>query len=1773
MQQIATMQNEFKLPRKHKVIFKGSLKKFGEFEVAGYTASDCIRGVAIQIPELYTRIMNGYFTVRHRKGKFKEDMTMEMATREIFNYNEQQVIEVIPVVAGATGSRGGDTALIGAGLVIGGILLGVLTMGAGWATIPITTTVTLGSLVGSMATSLVVTGLSLVFGGIASILAKNEEEKEEEAKYSFSGPTNITKQGVAIPLIYGKVGVGSNLVSSLVGKIYGTPEFPAGEIGSGVSTTLRITELLGEGEIYGLVDGERSVLLDGVPLVREDGTKTYPNTAVTFCTGVNNVKDPYADGVNTPIDSGTTFEDRVWQTFTVVDPKTDRVNINLRFNALYYQDNSDGHTDMLTTWFEAQVAGEDLVWQGASFNTSGNEVSTVEECVETTIYSKVTTSTTVVGQRTKYIHTHLWTWTDCSGTLQTATSKQEGFYIGKPPKGSPLPRTVTVKQTKQVQTQTSSFSLGSFSVRANTKTTLDLTIQLDVGGLDRTKPRYFRIRQLRTTPDENSYFEDCQLAMYSEQIDLKINYDGRAVVYMALNAQDFQGNLPARIYEVKGLIIDVPSNYDPETRYYDGIWDGTFKKAWTNNPVWVFYDLLTNGRYGLGRYIGKDNVDKWSLYYASMYCDELVSDGKGGKEPRFTFNGVINSREDAYTVLSNVAGVFRSMLFAANNQIFLAQDAPQTPKRTFGNINVIGGIFNYEGSAATARHTAVEVTWINPDNTWQSEKEIYEDGELIQRYGYNVKSVTALGCTSKGQAQRIARHTIYSEEYENDTVTFQVGLQDSDIRPGDIIYIQDEMIAGDVLMGAIKEITTQTIVLDRTIMMTKGQTYSIMLTDNYGNTYVKNLVNREMETDTLWIRSDEFFTQEQIKNFTGASFWTLMSDSVRPRKFRVLGVVEESDEGGAKFTITALLHFDEKYKLIDENISFDRPPISSQPQGELQAPVSFQARQSLKKVEGSVVASADCSWALPSDVRVSAVEVKISYPNSDGFVEYGLMTDTQLNIENVGVGEMRAKLRSYSNITKTYSQEVEFIVQLDSPYVNPPMPMNLTGETVAGVAVFKWDKPFYNFPLTYEYYFITPNGTDTAVVTTNNSASLSRAFNKYPATVSIYVRCINEVGMMSDYAKTSVNVTPADIEIGDFLDDIDVSWLTGPTQQMVGAGGLLEQISTALLNENSYMVYRVDRTDNELAIAVDGLSALTEDHKALASRVTFLGAFVGEQLTSDDPDKFNLKWYDGSDPDYPETPNPLYDKSKPISVENYPYLPAYPQQSLAGQVMNVYSSDEFVKAETITTLEAKFQGDINGINDSVAKAEEQITSLAKADEAMSQRISTVQAEFGEVTSTIQENMVTVVNDKGEVESNYTVRLDGYNREGQPIIGGFGLHSDGYNTQFGVNAHTFWIRDPEWQEGDNPFNEYLFVTDVQHNITYIGTSNTIFKGTLQSLNYEETKKGFSLNKDGLYEINGEIVTLRILPTGMLQLNHRNDDGSLREIALLGKNEFSDYDATFNIDTSGLNLHGLFVKGSTRDFNQNIPADSEIRNYIAPINSSGGNFAFRDATGGNISIFHSGEAMIMIVGGSYSHASFQFPNYKSYWFSQNKDTWETDIHRIVVGLSYYSLSKLNYLQYAPSGTMLSLPYPIVTYRNIEANIWDGDNIFLETDIWIKEKEPTHLINGTRRELKQPLFSADGTYCYAWYKPISGNNPNDFACYHPETFAGWRRLTNLAGSKYIVLSVESIGEGSDSNIQYYEAKGSIDFDRSTMYNCFAPNGTPVNYTGNLPIKLSFT
>lgn len=1666
------MLSALKLPKKHKVVFKGSLKKYGEFEIAGYSAAECIRGVAVQIPELYTTIANGYFTVRqYCRKQHKETLNLKQ-TAEFLSYDQPQIIEVIPVLAGATGNANTDTIIAGASLLIVGIIIGAVTFGVGTPAMVAAIGSTATSLVSSLATSMVLTGLSLLCRGIAGLLAEDEEEEDTSPKYSFSGPNNFSKQGVAIPLIYGKIGVGSNAVSSLMGKIYGTPELPTQLFEGGVNGSIRLAELLGEGPIKGLIEGEKSVLFEGVPLMREDGTKTYPNANITFWTGVGNEPDPYADGLNTPMKGGAEFENNIWQTFTVADQRTDRININIKIHSLYEFDKKKKKSSALAE-FQVETAGEDLLWQPASFNTGGNKTEYVVE--DQTIYPKISSTATGYqeGRPKGYRNKLVYTWTDENGNTKTEIEHNDTQR-----KPSPLSFPKTVKTRVAKQTQTSAFSLGYFSIYGKSTTPIDFTIQIDVGGYDRTKPRHFRIRSINMKTDPEDGADSCSLSMYSEQIDLKINYEGRAICYLGLNAEDFQGNLPSRIYEVYGLIIDVPSNYNPETRYYDGVWDGTYKKAWTNNPVWVLYDLLTNSRYGLGREIRKEDVDKWSLYYASMYCDELVSDGKGGKEPRYTFNGVINNREEAFTVLKNVAGVFRSMMYAANGQIFLAQDAPKDIKRTFGNMNVVGGLFSYEGSAATARHTAVEVTWINPDNVWQPEKEIYEDAELIQRYGYNVKSVVATGCTSRGQAIRLARYTIYTEEYENDTVTFQVGPEHSDIRPGDIVYIQDEMIAGEQLMGIVKDISTQTVILDMPVRLSVGQTYQLILTDIYGNTHRKNIVNREMETDTLWLRSDEFFTEEQLKDFDGPSFWTLVSDTVEPRKFKVLGVVEDEEEGGVIYTITGLIHYDEKFKLIDENISFDRPPISSQPEGELQAPTVFRATQSLTKEEGIVRAGAECSWSLPSDTRVSGVEVKIRYPNSEGYVDFGILSDTKLNIDNVGVGKMYAKLRSYSAMTKTYSEAVEFIVELHDPYIAPPMPFNLTGESVAGVAVFKWDKPLYQFPVTYEYYFISPSGTDTPVVTTNNAASLSRAFNKYPANVAIYVRAINEVGMMSDYAKTSVSVTPADLNIGDFLEDIDDSWLTGDSQQMVGSGGLLEQISVAMLRGETYIISRVDKTDKELAFAVDGLSALTEDHKALATRFTALGAFVGEQLTSDDPDKFNLKWYDGSDPKYPQTPNPLYDPEKETSVDNYPYLPAYPQESLAGQISEVYAGSDYVKAQLASHLSV---------------------------------------QSGGVKGDIREEMVTTINNKGEVQTNYTVRVDGYNREGQPIIGGFGLHSDGYRTQFGVNAHTFWIRDPEWKQGDNPYNEYLFVTDTQKNLTYIGTDNTIFKGKVQSLTYLEKKEGFSLDPTtNTFELNTKDLRFKIENTGHNKWFKRNGT-RFYQIVDIGETDPNGYSYALNVDASKFRNSGSIFQAKSQPYRLSIfePRSNET----SCINVKGGNVGIRDLSNEGMKLRTSNKDVTMYVS-NYNHRQNCFLQFNPITCQLNWDGYngrlDIEISRVVATFYVFMREYLNDRIDAEIGSMVMLPNPFTIGFPNSYGIVDTHNFNMEQHcLWLKTQRRT-VVNDAGKEFE--VIKKD-TSLQVYF--MDGYDNNKYAGIFPSSIAGWERITgpqfSIINNKY--------------------------------------------------------
>lgn len=421
-------------------------------------------------------------------------------------------------------------------------------------------------------------------------------------------------------------------------------------------------------------------------------------------------------------------------------------------------------------------------------------------------------------------------------------------------------------------------------------------------------PWDIRVVRLSGDSSSNSDQRSTYFSYYTEIIDAKLRYPNTAVVGLSINAQQFS-NVPKRYYEIKGMLIQVPVNYDPDARTYSGTWNGTFKTAYSNNPAWVLWDVLRNDRYGLGAFIAASQIDKYTLYQIGQYCDELVPDGFGSYEPRFTCNAVLADRSDAYTLIQNLASVFRGMIYWSAGAVSVSQDSPQDAVALYTPSNVIDGKFIYSGSSSKTRHTVALVSWNDLDDFCRQKIEMVEDQTAIATYGIQTVEITAFGCTSRGQAHRLGKWALYTEQYESELVTFKTGLEGIIARPGQIIKIADPVRAGVRLGGRIASATTTTVTIDQDAdsSMTGG-TLSVLLSD--GTIEARAVTGYSGRTLTL------------VSAFSVAppaeSIWILQTASVEPQTFRVVAVKEED---AAIFSITALRHDPNKYDYIEDGIS------------------------------------------------------------------------------------------------------------------------------------------------------------------------------------------------------------------------------------------------------------------------------------------------------------------------------------------------------------------------------------------------------------------------------------------------------------------------------------------------------------------------------------------------------------------------------------------------------------------------------------------------------------------------------------------------------------------------------------------------------------------------------------------------------------------------------------------------------------------------------------
>ena len=741
----------------------------------------------------------------------------------------------------------------------------------------------------------------------------------------------------------------------------------------------RIVELLGEGEIVGLIDGPKSIFLDRTPLMSSTGAWNFNGVVYDFRSGLPDqehmpgaaqVQTPYSVEVQVRADSPPPVR-------TIVDANADAVRVIMRIPALVKQNSKDGSLQPNSVAYAIDVRPYGGDWSTA-----------VTQAIEN----------------------------------QKCTSPYEKAHY----------------------------------------------VRLPNGGF----PWDIRVRRLSADSTTTDNQNETWWASYYTVVEGKYTYPNSALLYLEVNAENFGQQLPSRIYHLRGLKIRVPSNYDPETRTYTGIWDGTFKIAWTNNPAWVLYDILVNDRYGLGEFINAALVDKVGLYRIAQYCDELIPsgykdvNGNDVLEPRFTFNAVINTRQEAYKLIQDITNVFRGMCYWSLGQIFVTADMPEDPFKLVAPANVINGEFNYSGTAMKARHSVAIVTFNDPNNFGAETPELVIDDEMLQKYGWREVEVKLLGCTSRGLAHRYGRWILDTERYSTETVDYQASWDHAEIKPGNIVSVADPRKAAARIGGRIKSVDSSTqITLDKAFAPTAGETYYLMT----------ELPSEDSNGSKVEVRQILSFADAQVtiaSAFSGTpqpnGMWVITGTDIVPRQYRILSI-EETDEH--LFKLNGLFHDPSKFARIERDLTLDPLPYT-RPTNTISPPTNMTAVESQYIRDGVTRSQITVSWSPPAEFLVKSYRLEAETP--DGLEVFSDIINTSLSLKETEAGQYRFRVYATS-VTGRVSLPAELTFEA-SGWLGTELPfvtaLKLSGQGSATVfqgqdAAFTWTN---NLPITAASY-------------------------------------------------------------------------------------------------------------------------------------------------------------------------------------------------------------------------------------------------------------------------------------------------------------------------------------------------------------------------------------------------------------------------------------------------------------------------------------------------------------------------------------------------------------------------------------------------------------------------------------------------------------------------------------------------------------------------------
>lgn len=554
------------------------------------------------------------------------------------------------------------------------------------------------------------------------------------------------------------------------------------------------------------------------------------------------------------------------------------------------------------------------------------------------------------------------------------------------------------------------------------------------------------IRLRKITADANSakIGDTMTLQSFTEVIDAKLRYPNTALLYIEFDSSQFNGSIPQISCEPRGRVMRVPDTYDPETRTYSGTWTGAFKWAWTDNPAWIFYDLVVTDRFGLGNRLTAANIDKWTLFQVAQYCDQPVPDGKGGSgtEPRYTCNVYIQDRNDAYTVLRDFAAIFRGMTYWGDDQIVALADMPRDVDFTYTHANVVDGKFVYSSSTTKSRYTNALVSWSDPANGYADAMEPVFEQELVARYGFNQLEITAIGCTRQSEANRKGRWGILTNNKDR-IVTFDVGLDGNIPQPGYIIAVSDRNLSGRDLGGRLSAVNGRVLKLDRVPSAKAGD--RIMVNLPSGITQSRTIQSLSDEMITVTTAFSELPQAEAV--------WVIESDELYAQQYRVISVTDNND---GTYTITGANHDPDKYARIDTGAVIDQRPVSVIPPGN-QSPPGNIAINSFSVVQQNIsVETMRVSW----DQAQNAIAYEAQWRRNDGnWVNVPRSSTTSFDVPGIYAGRYLVRVRAINAAEISsgwgYSEEKT----LTGKVGNPPKPVGFTATGINWGIRLNWGFP------------------------------------------------------------------------------------------------------------------------------------------------------------------------------------------------------------------------------------------------------------------------------------------------------------------------------------------------------------------------------------------------------------------------------------------------------------------------------------------------------------------------------------------------------------------------------------------------------------------------------------------------------------------------------------------------------------------------------------------